>query len=87
MEITEGKNEYAAKKTRGLANDGGDELLALLEGKASELNDNVLRASREKSSGDSKDKLKFRSKNIQPTMALTAERNSAGCAFDRLLVR
>lgn len=45
MEITEDKNEYAPKKTRGVANDGGDGVLALLEGKASELNDNVLRAS------------------------------------------
>lgn len=44
LEITGDENEHAPSGTRGLAIDSGDGVLALLEGKASELSDDVLRA-------------------------------------------
>ena len=44
LEITGDEDEHTAGGTRGLAIDGGDVVLALLERKAGELGDDVLRA-------------------------------------------
>lgn len=44
LKIAGDKDEHAAGGTRGLAIDGGDVVLALLERKAGELGDDVLRA-------------------------------------------
>lgn len=44
LEVTADKDEHAAGRTRGLAIDGGDAVLALLEGEADELGDDALGA-------------------------------------------
>lgn len=44
LEIAGDKDEHSGGGTRGLAIDGGDVVLALLERKAGELGDDVLRA-------------------------------------------
>ena len=43
LEVPRDENKHAAGGSRGLAIDGGDAMLALLEGKAGELGDDVLR--------------------------------------------
>lgn len=44
LEVTTDEDEHAANGARGLAIDGGDTVLALLEGEGCELGDNVLGA-------------------------------------------